>query len=95
MMTRDLEYLRKEGNMLLRITADCRDDMHEPDEQGLRASVRGRVFDNAGFDTEKHVVLTRKEPGDPLVPYEEVAINLATLIALARVGAHSLNRSAK
>mgnify|MGYP001590343193 CR=1 FL=1 len=28
-------------------TRECRVDMHEPDEQGIRGVVRGRGFDNA------------------------------------------------
>lgn len=74
---------------LLAITSDCRDDMHEPDEQSLKARVIGNHLDNAfghsviedflvkGYQ-ELVVVLEREDDGRVEV------FNLASLIALAR-----------
>lgn len=63
-----------------------RSDWHEPDEQGLTAEVRGRLFDNAGFwftdgvagkDFEElHVVVSQDG-------VEKFAVNLATLFSWA------------
>jgi len=70
------------ARLILR-TFDCRDDMHEPDEQGISAAVEGNHLDNAMGD-------------DPLTNCGELTVgttdnsgktewfNLATLIALAR-----------
>ena len=69
------------------ITTGCRDDMHEPDEQGITAKVIGTCLDNAcGEDIsdeanfrgyqEMIVIIERGEDSTPF--------NLATLIALAR-----------
>lgn len=72
---------------LINFTKGCRDDMHEPDEQGLKARVVGDHLDNAfgdqvradaivqGFQ-EYVVILERNGETEPF--------NLATLIALAR-----------
>ena len=57
-------------------TLGVRSDWHEPDEQGVTAKCVGRKFDNAGFDDEKHIIITQ-EGG------EEYRINLATLLAIA------------
>lgn len=79
-MDNDLERLRS-------ITEGCRPDMHEPDEQGLRARVVGDHIDNAcgdwinvdaivgGFQ-EFVVILDRNG--------RKECFNLATLLALAR-----------
>jgi len=68
----DLKALRE-------FTKDCRTDMHEPDEQGITSAVvRGRKFDNAGFDHEKKLVLRNTDTG------KTFEINLCDLIALAR-----------
>ena len=68
---------------LLVATKGCREDMHEPDEQGIDAQVSGFHLDNAMGD-------------DPLTNFGEFTVgitsesgptewfNLATLIALAR-----------
>lgn len=69
---------------LLKITAGCREDMHEPDEQGLSAKVSGRVLDNAGVDREYRVVLSREDEKGRV--YQDT-FNLADLLALARIGA--------
>ena len=68
---------------VLRATRGCRPDMHEPDEQGVAAHVAGRVFDNAGSPSELRVTF-ETERGI------EFTVNLATLVALARVGAQAL-----
>lgn len=80
--TRTRTYLKRYATRLVRITAGCRDDMHEPDEQGVTAKVTGRVFDNAGFETELRVTISRDG-------YHET-FDLAGLVALARLGAKVL-----
>ena len=62
---------------LLKITFDCRQDMHEPDEQSLSAKIVGKSFDNAVID-ESEIALILTRPG------KQVSINLCDLIALAR-----------
>lgn len=52
-----------------------RDDWHEPDEQDVSCHVEGCEFDNAGFDTEMHVVLHQDG--------ETYRVNLATLLSWA------------
>jgi hypothetical protein len=76
---------------LLSITRDCRPDMHEPDEQGLKAHVVGDHLDNAfgnqialeaitkGFQ-EFVIILERFDEGKIVIE----TFNLANLIALAR-----------
>lgn len=69
---------------------NCREDMHEPDEQGIKATVVGDHLDNAFGDRvatdaivggyQELVVLIRNENKDTFH-----AVNLATLIALARL----------
>lgn len=75
---------------LLQITEGCRDNMHEPDEQGLSAKVFGNRLDNAfptkgkfvnvHPDSEIKVKLTREYDDE----VEASFFNLADLIALAR-----------
>lgn len=73
---------------LLQITDGCRDDMHEPDEQGLSADVHGYRLDNAfPPDTptrEIRVKLIRAHGTGEFVRLDTGYFNLATLIALAR-----------
>lgn len=78
-------------NRLRAITTDCRPDMHEPDEQGIKCRVIGDHLDNAfgnsvitehivgGFQ-EFVVVLERLKDGKIVTD----RFNLADLIALAR-----------
>ena len=84
--------LSQVGKNLLKVTEECRDDMHEPDEQGLSARVVGYELDNAmgssvtadaiiGGYQELVVVLNIRD--------EEHLFNLADIIALARIGASS------
>lgn len=73
---------------LKKFTADCRPDMHEPDEQGITASIVGTRLDNAFGDMidgncidgafQEQVVVLHRADGS------SCRINLATLIALAR-----------
>lgn len=69
---------------LQQITEGCREDMHEPDEQGLSARVLGIKLDNAFPPSdpshELRVMLTRGEANQFVTEY----FSLATLIALAR-----------
>ncbi len=40
-------YLIEQRDAIRAFTANCRENMHEPDEQGIRGRVRGSRFDNA------------------------------------------------
>lgn len=71
------------------ITADCREDMHEPDEQDIFADVVGTHLDNAMGDVapphncgEFLVKITKKT--DSTKTTKSDIFNLASLIALAR-----------
>lgn len=67
------------------VTHDCRDDMHEPDEQGLSARIVGNHLDNAfgnDPDSGEFVVIISRDDGG-----SEALFNLADLIALARKAA--------
>ena len=67
---------------LLAITKGCRASMHEPDEQGVSATVFGERLDNAGVEGE-FMLYIKKDTG----PLRRASFNLASLIALARIGA--------
>ena len=75
---------------LLQITEGCRENMHEPDEQGLSAKVFGSRLDNA-FPTKGKFVNVHQD-GELKVKLireyddevESSYFNLADLIALAR-----------
>lgn len=75
------DELKVYAKKLRDFTKECRVDMHEPDEQGVSARVTGRYFDNAygdsGYGKEKIVILKKGK--------KEFKINLATLIAVARL----------
>lgn len=68
--------------------------MHEPDEQGLTAIVTGLHLDNA-FANERtlvretpeaeEIIITLRRDQDGEGWYSQIQINLATLIALARL----------
>ncbi len=83
------DYLKERLGRLKEFTEDCREDMHEPDEQGIEAIVLGNHLDNAfgeqigveGLERGYHefVVILRNTKTD-----KDMRINLATLIALAR-----------
>lgn len=84
--------MKKTLERLLKITDGCRPDMHEPDEQGLSASVVGTVLDNAMgnridpfliFNGAQEIVVILDRQTDEGRITE--AFNLATLIALARM----------
>ena len=79
---------------LQRITNDCREDMHEPDEQGLSADVHGHTLDNAfpakEVSRELRVKLTKGHGNEFITEY----FNLATLIALARKADLTANKLA-
>jgi hypothetical protein len=65
------------------ITRDCREDMHEPDEQDLELAVFDGSFDNAMMDdTEAYIVLHRTDDEGKVTADK---FNLACLIALARM----------
>lgn len=84
------KHLQESFLRLEEITKECRLDMHEPNEAGVNASVVGYDLDNAMGHRIKSVaiekgyqeliVIIRNEHTD-----KTERINLATLIALARL----------
>jgi hypothetical protein len=60
-------------------TKECREDMHEPDEQGISASVEGEFLDNAFGKGPSNEFVVELKSGR-----KKFRINLADLIALAR-----------
>jgi len=69
---------------LVDITKGCRNDMHEPDEHGIKAKVVGNHLDNAFGDRQgsgEFVVIIDR---DTDTIHKTEAFNLADLIALAR-----------
>jgi hypothetical protein len=89
------ELTRGFADRLLEITEGCREDMHEPDEQDLSASVVGNHLDNAfgedidegqmGRGSQEFVVFLERNG-----MYSK--FNLATLIAFAREGAQRYSK---
>jgi hypothetical protein len=84
------EWMYRFGERLLEVTHDCRPDMHEPDEQGVSAVVTGLDLDNAMGDSpytnfQELTVGIEREDTDRMEWF-----NLASLIALARIGARHL-----
>lgn len=75
--------LQKDYEKLCKITAGCRPDMHEPDEQGVSVELVDGDFDNAMLDDGEAHVIIRDRHGN------EEKINLACLIALARMAVSS------
>lgn len=87
-MRQEILNIKKKGRMaesldrLLKITQGCREDMHEPDEQGITVCVKGHYLDNEMGDNpvtnsgELTVGITRNGKIE--------WFNLAGLIALAR-----------
>lgn len=88
---RQAAYFNQLLEHLQKVTRDCRDTMHEPDEQELTVIVRGHKFDNAmGADPDKNRgEITIGFVNDEVPGYlqEEKAewFNLANIIALARL----------
>ena len=87
------------GKRLLEVTKYCRYDMHEPDNQGLVAHVTGIMLDNAMGDNphnnfgEFTVGLKIVDEHRDMFEYPNENMqwfNLATLIALARIGAKKI-----
>ena len=76
----DREFLDR----LRAVTAGCRDDMHEPDEQGIDARVTGYRLDNAMGD-DPHSNIGEYTVGIVNTVTDRTEwFNLATLIAMAR-----------
>jgi len=85
--------LEEFSERLLKITEDCRDDMHEPDNNGITAMVTGDKLDNAMGDDPIHnqweLIVNISKISD--INYESTeSFNLASLIALARIGAKQI-----
>ncbi len=87
--------MKRNLKRLLQITEGCREDMHEPGEQNLDASVIGTHFDNCfgesifptgpgDFPQEIVVILRKEDRTEDGVRMIKESFNLATLIALAR-----------
>lgn len=80
------DYLKTFHKRLCAHTKECRDDFHEPDEQGIKAIVTGTHIDNAMGDDpytnccEYTVGIIKQTRGGETTEW----FNLATLIALAR-----------
>lgn len=83
-----MNYLKDRLKRLKEFTEDCREDMHEPDEQGIEAVVIGDHLDNAFGEQIGEVGIERGYHEFVVVLWknhtEKMRINLATLIALAR-----------
>lgn len=83
-------YFNQMLKHLQQVTKDCRENMHEPDEQNLTVLIRGHIFDNSmGSHPDKNQgEITIGFVDDTVPPYlqDEKAewFNLANLIALAR-----------
>jgi hypothetical protein len=72
---------------LRKFTKDCREDMHEPDEQGISATVVGDHLDNACGDFISTKVINRYQEFVVVLKNDkkkQFTVNLADLIALAR-----------
>ncbi len=80
---------QNEALALLEITRACRASMHEPDEQEVSAKVKNGSFDNAGFDSEMHLTIKRDVLVTPVGESVEENFNMASLVALARIGAET------
>jgi len=94
----------RDAKMLVETFSTCSDDMHEPDESGWdeKPVLRGGRMDNAcGTQSNKGLLqsldagcaeahLQMKNQDGP-----ELLINLANLIALARIGAEAVIRKNK
>lgn len=82
-MSEVIDRLRGVSRNVLGITANCRPDMHEPDEQGVSAEVRGNHLDNAFGATSQcggeYVVTITNDLGD------SYQVTLCDLIAIARL----------
>ena len=88
--------MKKDLERLLKITKGCREDMHEPDEQGVKAKVIGDHLDNAFGDSIRiDAIIDGYQEFVVIHGYQEFVVilnreghiekfNLATLIALAR-----------
>jgi hypothetical protein len=83
------QRLRKLADSLWHITRDCRDDMHEPDEQGVEGAVIGHRFDNAFCLPDRAKTYSVSDPYDLTLVLsrerERLNVNLADLVALARL----------
>jgi len=97
MENREIVRLSEIGENLLNITIGCRSDMHEPDEQGLSATVIGdyldNMFGNSNASGELIIALERRDENDEDDEndiFNVKTFNLADLIALARIGAETI-----
>lgn len=76
-------YLQRTLSGLIEATSVCREDMHEPDEQGISAVTAGYILDNAMGDNPRYncgELTVGIKSADGSMQW----FNLSTLIALAR-----------
>jgi hypothetical protein len=83
---------------LIEFCKKCRPDMHEPDEQDVKVAIVGDHLDNAtgnhvdvkaiaeGY--QEYVIILRRFDEEDLKFYE-CRVNLANLIAFARMAEHA------
>jgi hypothetical protein len=86
------DRMKKIKDGLVEFTKHCREDMHEPDNEGITATVIGghldnafgaRVFDELSTEYGEFVVrLIQHDENENVIAWHDV--NLADLIALAR-----------
>jgi hypothetical protein len=83
-----LERLQQVVEPLKEFTKKCNIEMHEPDEQGIGAQVVGNHLDNAsGYEIREEAVKEGYQEFVVILTKDgsELKINLADLIALARL----------
>ena len=80
--SRELGGMQRTLQRLLKATKGCRASMHEPDQEGVTATVSKGCLDNAMGDDPKdgELVVTFHRHGK-----EPISVNLATILALARM----------
>lgn len=92
-----MDHLKEMLETLRDVTKDCRESMHEPDEQGIKVRVIGDHLDNAMGDSisdvaiiegfQEYIVVIEREwydSNDGHFRQSRDNFNLANLIALAR-----------
>jgi hypothetical protein len=78
------DHMRSFAKEIFETFKDCREDMHEPDEQGWRiAKISGMVLDNSGLDREQHLTVYNEDGS-------RITMNICDVLALARVGAKTI-----
>ena len=76
------EFFIKDSAKLIHMTDGCRGSMHEPDENDVSATIKDGLFDNAGGGGEMELTIWKGNFAGKF--------NMASLVALARIGAQYL-----